>query len=195
MYLLPSGGLQYSHCGRRDAPQGRRMRKWHPFARLARERPAPAPARGVRGPKRGPKTTSRPRPRCDAGAGCRQRLSSVRLCQIVALRAFRGQVPVPVLTRCGGAGRGRPKGHRNRRQLAQARDSSHCDHQGRIVCCPPEGYNTRTAAGEKVPVPSKGVHTERTAALKCGHMMLKGVKSLSEGAKRWSTFNSTIGLL
>ena len=24
------------------------------------------------------------------------------------------------------------------------------------ICCPPEGYNTRTAAGEKVPVPSWG---------------------------------------
>ncbi len=63
------------------------------------------------------------------------------------------------------------------------------------ICCPPEGYNTRTAAGEKVPVPSKGVHTELTAVLKCGHRMLKGVKRLSEGAKRLSTFNSTIGLL
>ena len=63
------------------------------------------------------------------------------------------------------------------------------------IWCPPGGYNTRTAAGEKVPVPSKGVHTELTAALKCGHRMLKGVKRLSEGAERLSTFNSTRGLL
>ncbi len=39
VHLVPSGGLQYSHCGRGAAPQGRRMRKRHPFARLARERP------------------------------------------------------------------------------------------------------------------------------------------------------------
>ena len=33
VHLVPSGGLQYPHCGRRAAPQGRRMRKWHPFPR------------------------------------------------------------------------------------------------------------------------------------------------------------------